>query len=615
MTALAALGRMAQFVAGGSGRPAARLAAALRSGGVALAYALALASAQLAPTLSALGSSSRLLMPSLVKMFWSLHPAMIVDLLVPGLVADLPMNEPLRATLLESRDPLLHCLYLGMAAAMLAALGAASSRDPFRGFALWGFVFFLVCALGRYTPVYPALLRIPVISLFRYPVKHMMAASFFWSVLAGFGVEAWLRPWNEAERRRARLLAAGAALLALGAWAGGEWLKRDPWLREFLAGQAPPDVLAPTVAKLRVAALLAAASAGLLVLRHRRSQPTAGLTGALLVLVLGDLLVVGRGVNPLAPADLLERRPPLVERLLPTADNYRVAFMESPMDWVNRQIVRAPQGWPVESELNWTLGLQDLLWPPGGGRWRLRGSYDGDPTGLGPPPVLGLTLMLQQAKGTPLGLKLLQMGNVGHVVSIQDAALPGLEKVVDLPSVFASPIHLFHVPDPLPRAYIVDGVRIADEPESYRAVQDPAFDPRHEVILSGGVLPRASTTGFTGRARVALSRVNAVRLEADLEAPGILVLVDAYDPGWRASVDGERVPVLRANLLFRAVALPPGRHVVEFRYRPPGALGGVLMSVCAAAFGLGYWELRGRNRRLPATGGVGLGDSTGTRAW
>ena len=39
-------------------------------------------------------------------------------------------------------------------------------------------------------------------------------------------------------------------------------------------------------------------------------------------------------------------------------------------------------------------------------------------------------------------------------------------------------------------------------------------------------------------------------------------------PGWEVYVDGERRPILRANLLFRGVEVPPGRHRVEFRFRP-----------------------------------------------
>jgi uncharacterized membrane protein YfhO len=51
-----------------------------------------------------------------------------------------------------------------------------------------------------------------------------------------------------------------------------------------------------------------------------------------------------------------------------------------------------------------------------------------------------------------------------------------------------------------------------------------------------------------------------------------------YYPGWTGTVDGRPAPVLPANLAFRAVALEPGRHVVEFCYEPPGVkAGGVFL--------------------------------------
>ena len=53
-----------------------------------------------------------------------------------------------------------------------------------------------------------------------------------------------------------------------------------------------------------------------------------------------------------------------------------------------------------------------------------------------------------------------------------------------------------------------------------------------------------------------------------LDRGGYVVLNDPYHPWWSAAVDGAEAPVLRANVLFRAVAVPPGRHTVRFEFRP-----------------------------------------------
>jgi uncharacterized membrane protein YfhO len=43
---------------------------------------------------------------------------------------------------------------------------------------------------------------------------------------------------------------------------------------------------------------------------------------------------------------------------------------------------------------------------------------------------------------------------------------------------------------------------------------------------------------------------------------------DAYYPGWKAYVDGEKTDIFRANLAFRAIRVPPGRHTVSLVYVP-----------------------------------------------
>jgi hypothetical protein len=46
------------------------------------------------------------------------------------------------------------------------------------------------------------------------------------------------------------------------------------------------------------------------------------------------------------------------------------------------------------------------------------------------------------------------------------------------------------------------------------------------------------------------------------------VLNDVWHPWWRAELDGAPAPMLKANVLFRAVAVGPGRHRVRFAFHP-----------------------------------------------
>ncbi|MFC4765668.1 YfhO family protein [Dyella koreensis] len=58
-----------------------------------------------------------------------------------------------------------------------------------------------------------------------------------------------------------------------------------------------------------------------------------------------------------------------------------------------------------------------------------------------------------------------------------------------------------------------------------------------------------------------------VRTRSD-EGPGWLVVSELDFPGWRAQVDGEPLPIHRANGMFRAVCVPAGQHALEFRFHP-----------------------------------------------
>ena len=67
---------------------------------------------------------------------------------------------------------------------------------------------------------------------------------------------------------------------------------------------------------------------------------------------------------------------------------------------------------------------------------------------------------------------------------------------------------------------------------------------------------------------------NRIELHTDSSQDGFLILSEIFYPGWMAYVDGEKVPVFRADYLLRAVPLTEGRHHVIFVYRPISFIAG-----------------------------------------
>lgn len=77
-------------------------------------------------------------------------------------------------------------------------------------------------------------------------------------------------------------------------------------------------------------------------------------------------------------------------------------------------------------------------------------------------------------------------------------------------------------------------------------------------------------------------------IRAELSAPGLLVLTEAHDPGWRVWVDGARAEAVRVNHALRGVWLPPGNHEVLWRYQPRSLrLAWLLAAAAAGALTLG----------------------------
>jgi uncharacterized membrane protein YfhO len=103
----------------------------------------------------------------------------------------------------------------------------------------------------------------------------------------------------------------------------------------------------------------------------------------------------------------------------------------------------------------------------------------------------------------------------------------------------------------------------------------------------------------SGRARRTSFGPGREQYAVEADGAGYLVTRDSHARGWRAWVDGQATPVLRAQGKHRAVAVPPGRHDVVLRYRPPGLWMGCGVSGLALCAALALWARAGPSRRRP----------------
>lgn len=122
------------------------------------------------------------------------------------------------------------------------------------------------------------------------------------------------------------------------------------------------------------------------------------------------------------------------------------------------------------------------------------------------------------------------------------------------------------------------------------AVLDPALMGTGVAFLDVDELPLVSP----GRVLSVARGTEAVAVEAEAAGPAVLVVNDAWWPGWEAELDGAPTPILVADGLVRAVVFPPGRHRLVMRYDPPEVRLGLWLSGAGLALlaATAWWERR-----------------------
>ena len=141
---------------------------------------------------------------------------------------------------------------------------------------------------------------------------------------------------------------------------------------------------------------------------------------------------------------------------------------------------------------------------------------------------------------------------------------------------------LYRNPNVLPRAFLVgSAMTVADSGEAARRLQDPEFDPAQQVVLENAAALPSYPPPQESSVEVETYAAERVRIRVESDAPAWLLLTDTYYPGWQATVNGDTAPIYPANVLFRAVAIPPGSSTVEFTYQPASWRWGVRISLAA----------------------------------
>ncbi len=421
----------------------------------------------------------------------------------------------------------------------------------------------LLYALGKYTPVFHLIYDIvPGVTLYRRPADATFVLCALMAWLAGYLVHRFLAGTVPQPRRWQRVLDIVMAIAFVGIATGlALWVGT-------LQSAAVPILWGVGFAAAAIAVLLLA----------RRMAGRSGLAAAALLAVF---CVADLGWNN-APNESTGLKPALYEALRPDTHDETVTLLKAKLaaaaapDRRDRvELIGVGYHWP-------NIGLiHDFDHLFGHNPLRLMGferatqapdTVAGADQRAFPPLMSSYRATLENlfgvrfiAIGVPVEQidKTLQLGDLELVARTKDA-------------------YVYENPRALPRVMLAPQWRKADFDAMIRDGDWPKVDPRRTVLLENAP-EGAPGGGADGTARILKYQNTDIEIEADAPGGGFLVLNDVWHPWWRASVDGRPAEILKANVLFRAVVVPPGNHVVRFTFHPfAGAIAGLKELVSAS---------------------------------
>jgi hypothetical protein len=515
--------------------------------------------------------------------------------------AQLPWSAPLNS----GRDPFFYSLYIGTVALLLSIMGTLVGRRRWRFFWLATGIIGVLLAFGDYTPAYPVLQRIvPPVRSFRFPAKFLVFMSFAVAALAASAADALqaggarVTDARTARAVRATYGAGLAIVLALVVLISLVLVAPFTGARAFYdlgvsVGVGDPvagaEYLFRTVPPIATRILIVLATSVLLVYLAARNAHDPRARLLLIGLAAAELLAASAGLNPVLPASRLGP-PAWIAAMAPHpaerfyfGGKFRGSLSEEDIDlrgidW------RPPQNVTVEEGR--TLMMAAVTMTPAA--WGVRELVSYDLPLLWPVEHARAVTLFERADRAAR-MRFLARGGVRYCL-LPSPPHPGAAPLARVGEQFGMMAVYECVPGAR-RAYVVPAAAMVPEiTTQLDRLFDESFAADSTVMLEQ---PLPEPAGSPGAASEASARITT---DADSDVVvaavagaggGYLVLLDSFDRAWRAEVDGEPAPMLRANALYRAVRLSPGSHTVAFKYRPTAlylcALFSLITAVALAA--------------------------------
>lgn len=196
-------------------------------------------------------------------------------------------------------------------------------------------------------------------------------------------------------------------------------------------------------------------------------------------------------------------------------------------------------------------------------------------------PRLPSNLNLQEWDGGQMSLRALRVAAVRLLVTtLRRGDMP--------PAAEHRGVLVYEVPEPSPRVTFLPAwsAQFLGRDQTRALLRDLTFNLRDALILPTSARPggrgalEPATQPAASPLRQAWRRPRPDRIEITVSAPapGYVKVVEAFDIGWRATVDGRSVRLLEANNMMMAIPVPQGEHEIVLEYSTPGRNLGIVVS-------------------------------------
>jgi hypothetical protein len=438
-------------------------------------------------------------------------------------------------------------------------------------FSIFAILVSTIFALGKYTPVFPFFYKfIPTFNMFQAPTRFSIWLILAVSLLAGMGIGVWKKPegkwlyWS-------RLLTAGAVGITITSAVAG-FVLRSRVQETFINGVAETGVLLSVLLAINLFAPRVEKN------REESSPLTTLMTLIVLFLLISDLVYASWGVNPGIKIGTFTDG----KRL----NNFSTQPEAQSMIYIDdstEQKLKFERYFRFDSFINsggWE-DLQNYFIPNSNILIGQAAVNNFDPFISARYDTL---IKLITPKITGQGSEFNHFWSIGNVINSADSQILKSNIKID---------------DTYRLRWFTCAISSNGLPQSAELLNNIIKNGtlEKEVVIEGIGADYSRCSENMDQFQVMEYKSNPINIKLNVTAPsdGWLLQLSTNYPGWKVKIDGNEEKVYYGDVLFRAIKLTKGSHIIEFYYQPLSFMLGLSVSFCFLFILLMYIFIKRRN--------------------